>query len=111
MKRSKTWDSTQANELYSAILKLKTVAECRQFFRDLCTPEELIDMADRFQAAKLLARDIDYRDIAGRLSMSTTTVARVAQWLWRGTGGYRLVLERLGLLSHHVHSSFARGER
>ncbi|MDP3986211.1 MAG: YerC/YecD family TrpR-related protein [Candidatus Veblenbacteria bacterium] len=97
MKQGKKWDSQEANELYAAILKLKTTVECRRFFRDLCTPEELVDMADRFQAAKLLIRDIDYRDIAGRLKVSTTTVARVAQWLWGGMGGYQLVLQRLGL--------------
>lgn len=108
MKPGKKWNSQAADELYAAVLKLKTVAECRRFFRDLCTPEELIDMADRFQAAKLLARQVDYRDIAGRLQMSTATVARVAQWLWRGMDGYKLVLQRLGLLHHTAQ---ARGER
>ena len=108
MKRGKKWNSKEADELYAAILKLNTVAECRRFFRDLCTPEEIVDMADRFQAAKLLARDVDYREIASRLGMSTTTVARVAQWLWRGMGGYKLILQRLGLMHHAVHT---RGER
>ncbi|HBH16900.1 MAG TPA: TrpR-like protein YerC/YecD, partial [Candidatus Veblenbacteria bacterium] len=51
MKRGKKWNSKEADELYAAILKLNTVAECRRFFRDLCTPEEIVDMADRFQAA------------------------------------------------------------
>ena len=97
MKSSKKWNRPEADQLYSAVLKLKTVSECRQFFRDLCTPDELVDMADRFQAAKLLARDIDYRDIAQRLGMSTTTVTRVAHWLRQGMGGYRLVLARLGV--------------
>ncbi len=108
MKRGKKWNSPQADELYAAVLKLKTVAECRRFFRDLCTPDELVGLADRFQAAKLLVRNVDYRDIAGRLGMSTTTVGRVAQWLWRGMGGYKLALDRLGLLHHAAH---ARGER
>ena len=40
--------------------------------------------------------------------MSTTTVARVAQWLWRGMDGYKLILQRLGLMHHAVHT---RGER
>ena len=97
MKRPKKWNRPEANQLYEAILRLKTVGECRQFFRDLCTPEELVDMADRWQAAKLLVRNVDYRDIAQRLSMSTTTVARVAHWLRQGMGGYRLVLDRLGI--------------
>jgi TrpR-related protein YerC/YecD len=109
MKAQKDWDSREARELYGAILKLKTVEECRRFFRDLCTAEEIVDMADRFQAAKMLARKLDYRDIAGRLGMSTTTVARVAQWLRSGMGGYRLVLVRLGVLHHGA--SVAHGER
>jgi TrpR-related protein YerC/YecD len=96
MKRAKKWDRQEANELFEAILKIKTTDECRKFFRDLCTPEEIVDMADRFQVAKMLSRDLDYRDIAGRLGMSTTTVARVAHWLRQGMGGYRLVLTRLG---------------
>jgi TrpR-related protein YerC/YecD len=96
MKRAKKWDRQEANELFEAILKIKTTDECRRFFRDLCTPEEIVDMADRFQAAKMLSRDLDYRDIASRLGMSTTTVARVAHWLRQGMGGYHLVLTRLG---------------
>ncbi|MFA4937302.1 MAG: YerC/YecD family TrpR-related protein [Patescibacteria group bacterium] len=98
MKRAKKWDRQEMQELFEAILKLKTTGECRRFFRDLCTPDELVDIADRFQAVKMLARDMDYRDIAGRLGMSTTTVARVAHWLRQGMGGYKLVLNRLGLL-------------
>ncbi len=97
MKANKKWNSSEANELFAAVLKLKTSDECRRFFRDLCTPEEIVAMADRWQAAKMLAREADYRDIAGRLGMSTTTVARVAHWLHNGMGGYRLVLSRLGL--------------
>lgn len=97
MKANKKWNSAEANELFAAMLKLKTVDECRRFFRDLCTPEEIIAMADRWQAAKMLSRDLDYRDVAGRLHMSTTTVVRVAHWLRQGMGGYQLVLTRLGL--------------
>lgn len=97
MKANKKWNSNEASELFAAILKLKTNDECRRFFRDLCTPEEIIAMADRWQAVKMLAREADYRDIAGRLGMSTTTVARVAHWLNQGMGGYKLVLSRLGL--------------
>ncbi|MFH1111822.1 MAG: YerC/YecD family TrpR-related protein [Patescibacteria group bacterium] len=98
MKRAKKWDRQEMQELFEAILKLKTTNECRRFFRDLCTPDELVDMTDRFQVVKMLVRKIDYRDIAGRLGMSTTTVARVAHWLYQGMGGYKLILNRLGLL-------------
>ena len=98
MKRGKKWNRQETNELFAAVLKLKNIDECRRFFRDLCTPDELVDMSDRFQVVKMLARDLDYRDIAGRLNMSTATVVRVAHWLKQGMGGYKLILSRLDLL-------------
>ena len=82
----------------SAILKLKTVDEARLFFRDLCTEDELVDMADRFQAAKLLSQGYDQRNVADHVNMSTTTVSRVAHWLNQGEGGYSLILKRVGVI-------------
>ncbi|MFZ5391304.1 MAG: YerC/YecD family TrpR-related protein [Patescibacteria group bacterium] len=105
MKKNKNWNNSSSQELFKAIVSLKTAEEARRFFRDLCTPEELIDMADRWQAAKLLYKDVDYRQIADKLGMSTTTVGRVANWLRRGMGGYLLVLNRLTVGSHHTASS------
>lgn len=79
-------------------MKLKTLDEAHRFFRDLCTPEEIDEMARRWQAAKMLAEEKPYREIAEEVEVSTTTVARVAHWLNSGKGGYRLILHRLGLL-------------
>lgn len=108
LKGSKKWDDPKTQELFQAMLKLRTIDECQRFYRDLCTEEEIVAMADRFQVAKLLTRNMDYRDIADKLKISTTTVGRVAKWLWSGMGGYQLVLSRLGLLHHTTQ---ARGER
>ena len=85
----------QTNSLYQAILELKTVEECRKFFRDLLTIEEITEFSKRWQAAQLLAQDIPYRDIATKTGLSTTTVARVAHWLYDGQGGYELMLKRI----------------
>ena len=41
-------------ELFEAILKLKTVEDCEEFFSDLCTYKELDSMLGRIKAAKLL---------------------------------------------------------
>lgn len=87
----------KCQDLWEAILTLKTKKECAKFFRDLCTLEEIIAVADRWQAVKKISLDRPYRDIAKSLKMSTTTVARVAHWLNHGKGGYRLVLKRIGL--------------
>ena len=39
--------------LCTAILALRSVEECRSFFRDLCTPAELQAMADRWAVVEL----------------------------------------------------------
>ena len=79
-------------------MRLKTLDEAHRFFRDLCTPEEIDEMARRWQVAKMLAEEKPYREIADEVDVSTTTVSRVAHWLNSGKGGYRLVLQRLKLL-------------
>ncbi|MBI4035013.1 MAG: helix-turn-helix domain-containing protein [Candidatus Chisholmbacteria bacterium] len=85
-----------AQELYTAILKLKTPTEAARFFRDLLTLPEIREFSKRFQIAKALYRkDRSYAHIAKKLGVSTTTVTRVAHWLHHGRGGYKLVLDRL----------------
>lgn len=97
-KRPYHWENRETKELFEAIMKLKTMDEAHRFFRDLCTPEEIDEMARRWQVAMMLAEDHSYRVIAREARVSTTTVSRVAHWLNRGMGGYRLILQRLGLL-------------
>lgn len=114
MKANKKWDSKQAEELFFVIASLKNAKEVKCFMRDLCTPEELVDMADRWQTVKQLAKGYDYRTIAANLKVSTTTVARVAQWLNNGLGGYKQMLMRLKLtksLNSMHRSQLSNGER
>src|SRR5262249_42625341 len=80
--------------LYSAILTLRNVDECREFFRDLCTPAELQAMADRWAVVEMLQRDLSYREIYQRTGVSVTTVGRVARYLKAGSG-YTLAAQRL----------------
>jgi TrpR-related protein YerC/YecD len=81
-------------QLFKAILTLKNVAECKKFFRDLCTVAELEDMAERWEVVQLLMQDMPYREISKKTGASTATVTRVAHWLKRGEAGYQLVLKR-----------------
>jgi TrpR-related protein YerC/YecD len=81
--------------LCSAILALKTVEECRSFFRDLCTPAELQAMADRWAVVEWLEHSLPYREIHRRTGVSVTTIGRVARYLVAGNGGYRAVTQRL----------------
>ena len=40
--------------LFDAILSLKTRDECYEFFEDLCTINELRDMSQRLEVARML---------------------------------------------------------
>lgn len=92
------WKNQETRELFQAILALKTADEAERFFRDLCTLEEIDEMSRRWQAVQRLVKEQSYRDVADAVELSTSTVARVAHWLHSGTGGYQLILRRLGLL-------------
>ena len=83
------------DSLFTAIVSLKSVKEAEMFFCDLCTIDEIKEMSDRWQIAKLINLGWSYRKISDKLRVSTTTVARVALWLNNGEGGYRLLLDRL----------------
>ena len=83
------------SDLYQAILKLKTPTEVAAFWRDLLTLKEIKTFAKRWEMAKLLYQGVSYARIAKKLHVSTTTVTRVAFWLYHGKGGYQLILDRL----------------
>lgn len=81
-------------ELFQAILQLENLEECERFMADLCTPAELLSMADRWRAARLISQGVPYRSIYEKTGVSTATVTRVARALTYGEGGYRTILER-----------------
>ncbi|MCG8465078.1 MAG: YerC/YecD family TrpR-related protein [Xanthomonadales bacterium] len=84
-----------SNQLAEAFLSMRTADECLSLLDDLCTPAELEAMIDRFRVALLLEQGIPYREINERTGVSVTTIGRVARFLSRGAGGYRLALDRL----------------
>jgi TrpR-related protein YerC/YecD len=86
------------DELYAAILSLKNLGEAKSFFRDLLTEGEIKEFAERWKVAAMLARKVPYTSIIDETGLSSRTVARVARWVNRGMGGYRLVLKRKRVL-------------
>ena len=78
--------------LFCTIASIKNEIEARNFFRDLCTIGEIVDMADRLEIAKMLDKNISYREISKVTGASTRTITRVAHWLHHGMGGYQHVL-------------------
>lgn len=91
----KNWQNKKTKALFKVIAKVKSEKEAARFFRDLCTLDELNEMAIRWQAVIMLKKGKPYREIAQKTGLSTTTVTRVAYWLNYGEGGYRSMLSRL----------------
>ncbi|MBN1397793.1 MAG: hypothetical protein JXA06_07165 [Bacteroidetes bacterium] len=84
----------EIDDLYTAILRLESLDECRRFFRDLLTEYEIKEFVKRWKAARMLANGIPYTQIEEETGLSTRTIARVGRWLKRGKGGYAMMLKR-----------------
>lgn len=63
--------------LFDAILSLKTRDECYEFFEDLCTINELRDMSQRLEVARMLENGEKYDQIEKKTGASTATISRV----------------------------------
>lgn len=104
------WDNQKTSELFRVILALRTLAEAKKFFRDLLTEAEILEFGRRWEAAQMLAKQMPYSKIEAKTGLSSTTVARIAKWLKKGMGGYRLMIKRLSTTRHHAPSySFGKG--
>ena len=92
---AKAQNKEHSDNLYRAVLSLKTMDECKHFFQDLCTVSELQAMEQRFEVALLLDEGMIYNDILERTGASSATISRVNRALQYGADGYRAVLPRL----------------
>ncbi len=81
--------------LFKAVLSLRTMEECYDFFDDLCTVPELKALSQRLQVAKMLDEHKVYSDIVNATGASTATISRVNRSLNYGCDGYRIVFDRL----------------
>src|SRR3954453_76134 len=89
------WKTPRGEAAFGAILRLESIDDTERFFRDLCTLNELRDMAQRWAVVRMLDAGLHYADISRRTGASTATITRIASWLNHGEGGYRGMLDRL----------------
>ncbi len=99
------WNIKENKRLIRAILTLKTADETRRFLRDLLTEKEIGEFANRLKAAEMLVAKKSYSAIGEATGLSSTTIARVARWLYGKEGGYKTIIDRLH------HNSLQVGER
>ena len=81
--------------LFEAVLQLRTIEECYNFFEDLCTVPELKALSQRLLVARMLSENKVYSDIVAQTGASTATISRVNRSLQYGCDGYEAVFKRL----------------
>ena len=96
MSRIKVKKNPETDALFQAILTLKNVDECYAFFSDLLTVQEAGVLAQRMHVASMLAQGQTYENIRSQVPVSSSTITRINTELRYGSGGYQMVLERLG---------------
>lgn len=83
------------DSLFEAILCLQDKEECYTFFEDLCTINELLSLAQRFEVATMLRDKKTYMEIVEKTGASTATISRVNRSLNYGCDGYEMIFSRL----------------
>ena len=81
-------------KFYKAVISLKSEQECKNFFDDICTIQELEAIAQRFEVACLLDEGKSYVDVNKETGASTATICRVSKCLNYGEGGYKTAIDR-----------------
>src|SRR5258708_5117022 len=102
------WRTPLTDQLFDAVLDLRTVQECEVFFEDLCTLKEISDLSHRLEVARLLRSGATYEEVIvamrkalGREPVpSTATISRINRFVKYGAGGYRLILDRMAARRH-----------
>ncbi|MFH0969176.1 MAG: YerC/YecD family TrpR-related protein [Patescibacteria group bacterium] len=92
------WDNRKTKDLIEIVLALKSEKEAKMFLRDLMTEKELLELGNRWKAARMLSEKISYPEIQKETGLSSRTIARISKWLKNGKGGYRLALNKI---KHH----------
>ncbi len=82
------------DQLFQTILKLEDVEACYRFFEDVCTIQELQDLAVRFEVARLLNDKKSYAEIVKLTKASSATISRVNRALVYGAEGYQRALKK-----------------
>ena len=84
-------------ELFDALLLLENREEAARFMKDLCTPQEISALAERWRVCKLLNQDtLSYREIHALTGASLATITRVARFLRNESNyGYTEILKKI----------------
>lgn len=74
------------DDLYDVLLDLKSRDDCKQLLEDLCTKQEVEQMACRIKAAKLLMEGETYNEVIEKTNISSATLSRISRCVKYGSG-------------------------
>ncbi len=95
--------SKKGQQFVQAILSCGNQVQLENFLADVLTESEIKEFSMRFDVARRLQAGERYADIADATGMSSTTIARISNWLKAGSGGYEAVIK--DTQHHHVHTN------
>ena len=100
------WQSASTQQLVATLARISDEKTMRYFVRDVMTEKEIIEIAARLEAARMLRAGETYVTIAQKTKLSSRTIARISEWLQNGQGGYAAALDQSTI--HHDHIPPAR---
>lgn len=89
----------EVDSLLEAFASLEDRDDVYAFLLDVCTIREIQEMAQRLAVARMLAAGVHYPEIQRATGASPTTISRVSRCVNYGAGGYRTVIDRLGVIT------------
>lgn len=97
MEMKKKGNEKAVQELIEAFLALENPDEAKRFLTDLCTPQELSALAERWRVCRMLHNnELSYREIHDQTGASLATITRVARFLkMEPHQGYSAVIQKI----------------
>ena len=90
-------------KMYQVILSIETEEECEQFFEDLCSPNELSALKQRFAVAAMLKQDKVYNEIFQATGAGTGTISRVKRMMNYGSGCMTKLMDRVDMKDKNLY--------
>lgn len=81
-------------ELYKVLNSLENEEEFKTFFEDICTPQEIANMNQRIECARMLKRGETYTAIIEKTHISSATLSRISKCMQHSNGGFSKLLTR-----------------
>lgn len=94
MSYKSSFSTEDIDNLFEAFLNIKTKEEFYRVFEDICTINEINDMALRLKVANLLKDKVPFQEISNITKASTATISRVSKALNYGAKGYDIIVKK-----------------